>query len=230
MPLTHLAKRIAPGKVNLQRTECLKSNSKHNLWISNTSEFNEWHQSHPDWTCPKCVEIGMKQDGRVKPLSEQKVQKIKEEQNTMYDLVSILKTQTESLKIQYVELTKEWAENEFIRLWNWAKDYQAGKFGSEKASRTYHALPYEIVNPNGKMEVWIEKRVKEAEQHYEDSIKKLAYRIGQKKLDTTNIKIKTSHIGVNIDTTLTDGQKTVRAWTIIASGPIQRPHYRYLIK
>jgi hypothetical protein len=42
--------------------------------------------------------------------------------------------------------------------------------------------------------------------------------------------VETSHIGVNINTTLTDGEKTVRAFTIIASGEIQRPHYRYLVK
>jgi len=35
---------------------------------------------------------------------------------------------------------------------------------------------------------------------------------------------------VNIETTLTDGEKMVRAYTIIAEGQVQRPHYRYLIK
>jgi hypothetical protein len=35
---------------------------------------------------------------------------------------------------------------------------------------------------------------------------------------------------VNIDMTLTDGEKTVKAFTIIAEGQIQRPHYRYLVK
>ena len=37
-------------------------------------------------------------------------------------------------------------------------------------------------------------------------------------------------IGVNIESIITDGTKTVRAWTIVAEGEIQRPHYRYLIK
>ena len=65
---------------------------------------------------------------------------------------------------------------------------------------------------------------------HESSIEKLAYRIEKKELDQSKLKTKTSHIGVNIETVLTDGEKTVRAWTIIASGMIQRPHYRYLVK
>ena len=72
--------------------------------------------------------------------------------------------------------------------------------------------------------------VKAAEQHYENSIQKLAARIEKKGLNTENLSVLTSHVGVNINTTLTDGIKTVRAFTIIAEGPIQRPHYRYLIK
>jgi hypothetical protein len=37
-------------------------------------------------------------------------------------------------------------------------------------------------------------------------------------------------VGVNFETTLSDGEKIVRAFTIVASGEIQKPHYRYLIK
>jgi hypothetical protein len=66
--------------------------------------------------------------------------------------------------------------------------------------------------------------------HYENSIVKLAYRIEKKGLNLDKITVKTSHIGVNINTWITDGEQTVHAYTIIASGEIQRPHYRYLIK
>jgi len=52
----------------------------------------------------------------------------------------------------------------------------------------------------------------------------------KKNLDWTNIKIENGSVGVNINITITDGEQTVRAWTIIAEGEIQRPHYRYLIK
>jgi hypothetical protein len=71
---------------------------------------------------------------------------------------------------------------------------------------------------------------KKAILHYEGSIVKLANRIEKKDLNIDKLIVKTSHIGVNINTTLTDGEKTVNAFTIIASGEIQKPHYRYLVK
>jgi len=145
-------------------------------------------------------------------------------------LIEILKNETVGLKAQYIAMTIEWAENDFNYLRKWAADYQAGKFKSTEASKQYYRLPYCIVNPNGKIEDYVAKKVKDATDHYEDSIDKLAYRIEAKGLDQTEIKATTSHIGVNIDTVLTDGVKTVRAFTIIAGGPVQRPHYRYLIK
>jgi len=146
------------------------------------------------------------------------------------ELVKILKRETASLKDQYVEMTAKWARSEFANLRKWAVDYHAGKFGYGEASNKYYRLPYEIVNPNGKVEDYVAKQVKSAIDHYEDSIAKLAARINAKGLDVDKIKATTSHIGVNIETTLTDGVKTVRAFTIIAGGAVQRPHYRYLIK
>jgi hypothetical protein len=77
---------------------------------------------------------------------------------------------------------------------------------------------------------YIAKEIKKAVLHYENSIVKLAYRIEKKGLNLDKITVKTSHIGVNINTWITDGEQTVHAYTIIASGEIQRPHYRYLIK
>ena len=77
---------------------------------------------------------------------------------------------------------------------------------------------------------WIKLANKNAIAHYENSILKLALRIEAKELNQDKLEMVTSHIDVNISTTITDGDKTVRAWTIIAEGPIQRPHYRYLVK
>jgi len=145
-------------------------------------------------------------------------------------LTEILKKETETLKIQYVEMTEKWAVKEFECLRQWANDYNAGKFGFGEASKKYYRLPHYIVNSNGRVEQHIEKMVKNAVEHYEFSIEKLAARIEKKGLNQDNLKTVTSHIGVNIETTLTDGNKTVRAFTIIAEGEIQRPHYRYLIK
>jgi hypothetical protein len=150
----------------------------------------------------------------------------------MKNLVELLKSETESLKVQYLEMTREWAIKEFNHLREWAVNYHSGKFGFKNGenARKYYRLPYYIVNSNGVVGDHVAKMIKNATNHYESSIEKLAIRIEKKGLNQESLSIVTSHIGVNINTTLTDGIKTVRAFTIIASGEVQRPHYRYLIK
>ena len=149
----------------------------------------------------------------------------------MNKLIDLLKKETETLKIQYLEMTEKWAVTEFETLRQFAKDYQDGKLGYKgEVAKRYYRLAYYIVNSNGKVEQHIEKMVKNAIEHYDFSIEKLAARIEKKGLNVETLKTSTSHIGVNIETTLTDGEKTVRAFTIIAEGAVQRPHYRYLIK
>ena len=148
------------------------------------------------------------------------------------NLIEILKEETGSLKIQYISMTREWAEKELQRKIQRQKRYSTSlssnypsKDSYYKEQRFCHTAPAWFFTPE-----FIDKMAIEAERHYEDSIIKLAARILKKELVIDNLKIKTAHIGVNIETTLTDGIKTVRAFTIIASGAIQRPHYRYLIK
>jgi len=148
----------------------------------------------------------------------------------MNTLIEILKKETETLRVQYVSMTEKWAANEFQTLRQWAADYCVGKFGFGEASKKYHKLPYYIVNSNGTVEQYTQAMVKNANEHYEFSILKLAARIEKKGLNVDALKVSTSHIGVNIESVLTDGEKTVRAFTIIAAGEVQRPHYRYLIK
>ncbi len=77
---------------------------------------------------------------------------------------------------------------------------------------------------------FIQKAEKAAVEHYESSLSKLAARIEKKGLDVSKMDVVKSGIGVNINITLSDGVKSVKAWTIVASGEIQRPHYRYLVK
>ena len=79
-------------------------------------------------------------------------------------------------------------------------------------------------------EKFIEKSLNNAEDHYQSSIIKLAYRIVAKGLDINNLQFTNSHVGINIDTIITDGVNQVKAQTICAWGEIQRPHYRYLVK
>jgi hypothetical protein len=80
------------------------------------------------------------------------------------------------------------------------------------------------------LDKYVAKQVELAAAHYENSIIKLAQRVMRKNLDLNNIEMQTSVMDVNIETIISDGNKSVRAWTIIASGAIQKPHYRYLVK
>ena len=83
---------------------------------------------------------------------------------------------------------------------------------------------------NGDVNEHIERMVKAAEKHYTISIAKLALRIEKKGLNQEKIEMTTGYVDVNITTTITDGEKVVKAWTIIAGGEVQKPHYRYLVK
>lgn len=170
-------------------------------------------------------------------------------------IVVILKRETASLKVQYLTLTEKFAKKSFKMMdekTTWKTEQWYDHFGITYTFKEVMGRKQAEVNPkeyNGKklykmrnesdrcwriveagFEKYLAKELKFAEQHYEDSILKLADRIEAKNLNQDNLTVKTSHIGVNINTTLTDGTQTVKAWTIIASGEIQRPHYRYLIK
>ena len=169
----------------------------------------------------------------------------------MKNLVSILTEETQSLKEQYIEFTQEWAASDFVKKTEWLKEYYVfmeTKYRNKEymaANRVYFnpeyreeylskyrdefdKMPKEILS--GDVEKYIEKQVEKAKKHYEQSIIKLAARVQQKGLNQDKLKATTSHIEVNIDTILTDGEKSIRAFTILAAGEINRPHYRYLIK
>ena len=153
----------------------------------------------------------------------------------MSNLINILKTETETLKIQYVSMTKEWAGKDFERIESLSERYNAsgsmkemGTYNYYSAQKFLHRGGYSILQKG--IEKYIEFAEKEAVAHYNQSIEKLAVRIEAKGLNQSEITVKTSHIEVNIDTVLTDGIKQVKAFTIIASGEIQRPHFRYLIR
>jgi hypothetical protein len=169
----------------------------------------------------------------------------------MTNLVSILTAETKTLKDQYIEFTQEWAASDFVKKTEWVKEYYVfmdTKYRNKEfmaANRVYFnpeyreeylanyrdqfdKMPKEILS--GDVEKYIEKQVEKAKKHYAASILKLAARVQSKGLNQDKLRATTSHIGVNIDTILTDGEKSVKAFTILAHGMINRPHYRYLIK
>ena len=81
------------------------------------------------------------------------------------------------------------------------------------------------------LKMHIEKAVAKAESHYESSIERLASRLNKKGInDKTVMELESSAIGANFTTLIHHEGTTTKAWTIIAEGQIQCPHFRYLVK
>jgi len=167
------------------------------------------------------------------------------------NIIDLLLKEMEPLRVMFMERTRLWAIGDFERIsvvGNLTNDEVVEKYGkiiivknyktgqmekvkyADRSIKDWHYENKEIMKKG--IEDYLEKSKKNAEEHYQNSIVKLANRINAKDLKVEKIVAKTkySDIGVNIETILEDGEKIVRAWTIIASGAVQRPHYRYLVK
>lgn len=154
----------------------------------------------------------------------------------MEKIIKILEEETNSLKVQYIEMTKNWAEKEFLRILSikeidlinrkgWKN--RSGVMEHTKASLACWDKINRLVK-KGEAN-FIQEAIINAENHYKNSILRLADRINKKELNIENLKIETSRIGVNIEAIFTDGIKIVKAFTVIAGGEIQKPHYRYWV-
>jgi len=158
------------------------------------------------------------------------------------ELVKKLIEETQGLKTQYVEKTMDWAKEQYQRNIERRDLFRKMTFRQKSADRNpelilvsqskYYQEEKWVWNTVffSSQDEFVSKMADNAEKHYHSSIEKLALRIQKKGLNENNLKFVTAHVGVNIETTITDGNKTVRAFTVLAYGPIQRPHYRYLIK
>lgn len=165
----------------------------------------------------------------------------REENNNQYQiLVKSLTEQTTEFKIEYIKKTEQWALDGFRKMEEMKESdvieergaVWQGKKIHTKASYAYWNNIKSILAHGSK--TYIEKKVQSAQLHYDHSIGKLAHRIIKKGLDFTNISIKTDYARFgkdgSLETIITDGKRTVRAWTILAWGEIKAPHYRYLIR
>lgn len=102
---------------------------------------------------------------------------------------------------------------------NWAYDSMVRTMTHYRRVRSFKTFKeYEISEVNA------------AERHYADSIVKLADRLIKKGVVLEGMEIKTSSIGINVEIIIDCSGIITRAWTIVAEGPIQRAHYRYLVK
>lgn len=174
-------------------------------------------------------------------------------------LLETLTQNTQDLKKEYLEQTEKWAGEEFDRLiqvlkWNevrWCKYFGlTPRKCNEGTGMAFLGMPDNFYNTRnarkmdsmktkanrlhkmGKDE-FINQQRQAAELHYQDSLLKLVGRLVKKGIPDKNVNglsMKKSRIGINIELVISIGGISVRAWTIVASGPIQRPHYRYLVK
>lgn len=81
------------------------------------------------------------------------------------------------------------------------------------------------------LEEYIASEEKAAKEHYEKSLIKLADRLNKKGVTVAKeLEIVSGFLGQNFEITIKHDEGVVRAWTIIAEGPVQRPHYRFLVK
>ncbi len=148
------------------------------------------------------------------------------------NLVAKLTEETKELKLAYLANIEKWASEEFDRLLEFKLNFQSKGGYKVELEKKYYSLHIFINTPEnkGKKIEWVALQVKKAETHYQNSIEKLAFRVEKKGLNIDRIEMKSSFLDPNMSTTITDGENTIRAFTIIASGPVQKPHYRYLVK
>ena len=85
-----------------------------------------------------------------------------------------------------------------------------------------------------KRDKWVQIAITKAERHYDASIKKVVDRLLQKGFTDDNMLVFSASLSAvtGFEMLLKNQEigKYVRCWTIIAEGPVQRPHYRFLVK
>ena len=176
----------------------------------------------------------------------------------MKKLVDQLTEKTATFKEMYVEKCVEWARVEHAqaverKYWNnkdWAEFFGWEYTTSTQYKSVYYGFPRGFYNTKNASKLEraqnIARRISKfslaeytriaeikAVESFEASILKLAGRIVSKGLDINTdggLVITHAHVGANFNCTITDGTKYVKAQTILAYGPVQCPHYRYLVK
>lgn len=168
----------------------------------------------------------------------------------MQTLRQKLESNTQELLQEYLEKTRIWSENKFkvaVEHENWT--YQQWVDAYPVPQRNFinsageRIITYTLSRPGDskRMEYssirrWGLERFTlineaSAEEHYNNSLDKLAFRLEEKGVTGTDFEVEHQRLGVNFEIVIrhSDG-KVTKAWTIVASGEIIKPHYRFLIK
>jgi len=174
-------------------------------------------------------------------------------QKVLNKLYKGLKRATKTFKKTYLERTKNYIVEHFNHVIDTHKDFDNKKwlevygreeyyYGFKSTRKSYIAMTNQgkklrqqfndftkINETKTKYNKYIKEEVNKYSQDFDNKLVKLASRLEGKGFNT-KIKVTSEHVGVNFNCWVTDGTNSAHAYTIIAEGPIQRPHYRYLIK
>lgn len=154
----------------------------------------------------------------------------------MTTLVNKLNSSLETLKNQFINESCEWAKKDFVSIGKKVNDIE------NRLANNYYTVSNKEYRADisfltkgrkflkGGLDNYIEFIKNDSLKKFDNSIIKLAKRISKKELNLDKLNIESSHIDVNINCIITDGNKKVKAQTILACGEIVRPHYRFLVK
>jgi hypothetical protein len=165
-------------------------------------------------------------------------------------ILGLLMSETHALKLQLLDRTELWAKQSFTRIennlpsviaekkaaWTAYNDACAAKLPTWNLQKAYYSLVKKVETMNkivsGGVDKYVVDQLNCADAHYQSSLSKLALRITQKGMDMTNFKLVSGYVGMNLEMMMSDGVKSVKAWTIWAAedSELVSPHYRYLVK
>jgi len=177
-----------------------------------------------------------KKEDQIK-LLEAELQRIKEGLQSAAGLVKVLAEATVEMLEIYIEQTAKWAVKKVAqniarleKYHNWFKDIP---MKDRKYTREYYTERKWVHSAQGYFfshDEFLSRAIDGACEHYRGSLVKLAIRAIGKGLNQDKCSVKYGRVDVNITCTITDGTQKVNAFTVMASGPIQCPHYRFLVK
>lgn len=170
------------------------------------------------------------------------------DENNVKKIFEGLKKETVSFKKEYLERMKNYVTRDFDNTIEMYGEYEHDDWMSEfgREVKMYGGRTTKRINKDGERlrsktnsfkrilnkgmkESHIQGEVDKYSDDFDMKLSKLAFRMDKKGFKN-NIKVTSEHVGVNFNCWVTDGEKTAHAYTIIAEGPIVRPHYRYLVK
>jgi hypothetical protein len=170
-----------------------------------------------------------------------------------FELLSELTAQFKKTYLNHVEM---WLQSEFEAQIEFMIDFTTRKWSINERSAEYFQmqkkawnmdtaistcagmiqtskrqdLPLNFEKFNGLKSIWFAKQLKKSDKSFDASLMKIAFNIQKVEMNIEKAEVVNAFMNNGIDLTLTDGDKKVHAFTIIAFGEIQRPHFRFLIK